>query len=34
MEKYEISKLNSSIALNKRKEQYSTCKHFSNYNFR
>ena len=34
MEKYEISKLNSNIALNKRKELFSTCKHFSKHYFK
>ena len=34
MEKYEISKLYSIIALNKRKELFSTCKHFSNHYFK
>jgi len=34
MEKYEISKLNSNIVLNKRKELFSTCKHFSNHYFK
>ena len=34
MEKYEISKLNPNLALNKRNELFSKCKHFSSFYFK
>jgi len=34
MEKHEISKLNPNLALNKRNELFSKCKHFSSFYFK